>query len=368
MIVVVNIAIVIILLYATFMLFISVKTTTIVVATTSSLPHITIIVPCRNEESTIAHCLRSIAAQTIDPSFYEIIVVNDDSTDGTLQQLHALQSDIEFKIINSPSPGKKSAIEAGIEQAQFDIIYTIDADCTLHPHCIETMLQYYSCNKLQMLCGLVNFTKGNGLFGELQQAESAAIVGVSAVMLNNSLPATCNGANLMFSKQGFYEVGGYKKHKYLATGDDDLLMHDFFKQFGNKTTYCFHPFATVFTSPCPSFSDFLKQRSRWLTKSGSYSLPWNNILQLLVSLQLIAFYFLVSYLLVDFSWSIALVVCAKWLADGCVASRLRKVLNFNALTILIMPFYQLYIVPVILYAFTGRTDWKGRNSILSDFK
>ncbi|MES2616509.1 MAG: glycosyltransferase [Bacteroidota bacterium] len=362
------IAIASVLLYAAFMFFVFARTKVKHIAGSQSVPNVSIIIPCRNEENTIAHCLNSIAAQSLAADYYEIIVVNDDSNDETLKKLNSLHSTVKFKVINSQLPGKKSAIEAGIQQAQFDIIYTVDADCTLHPQCLETMVNDFHNNQFKMICGLVNFTEGNGLFGTLQQTESAAIVGISAAMLNSGLPATCNGANLMFSKQSFYESGGYSGHKHLATGDDDLLMHEFYKRFGNKVRYCFHPFATVYTAPAETFLGFLKQRSRWLTKSNQYRLPWNNVLQLMVSLHLIAFYFLLIFLLISFSWGTLFIICVKYLSDFLVAWPLKKVLKFNTLAILIIPFYQMYIGVVLLYALTGQTDWKGRRSVLSDFK
>jgi biofilm PGA synthesis N-glycosyltransferase PgaC len=224
---------------------------------------------------------------------------------------------------------------------------------------VQTMLYEFVNRDLNMLCGLVQL-QGNGLFANLQQAESAAIVGVSAVMLNEQQPCTCNGANLMFRRDVFEHVGGYEIHQHLSSGDDDLLMQQFAKLDIDKTRYLIHADAVVSTNTCPDFMSFLQQRSRWLSKRKAYLFPFNQLIQAIVVLQLIAFFCLIGLVFFPYGEYPAALILIKYLVDIHYGRRLRRVVKLRLPMILLMPFYQLYIIAVLFFAGFRKTEWKGR--------
>ena len=106
--------------------------------TTSGAPStkISVIIPVRNEEESIGDCLGDLANQDYPKELFEIIVVDDHSTDDTLKVISAYQANnikvLEFRDENVRSAFKKQAINLGIENATGDLIMTTDADCRMN--------------------------------------------------------------------------------------------------------------------------------------------------------------------------------------------------------------------------------------------
>lgn len=102
-------------------------------------PFISILVPARNEEAIVGECLSALAAQ--DYPGYEIIFINDRSTDATLAIAEAALKDCRFaRIINGAPPpagetwvGKSWALVQGAREAKGDRLLFIDADVVHHP-------------------------------------------------------------------------------------------------------------------------------------------------------------------------------------------------------------------------------------------
>jgi glycosyltransferase involved in cell wall biosynthesis len=105
---------------------------------------ITAIVPARNEEKVIAACVRSLARQ---PEIAEILVVNDQSTDGTGQVLHQLTAEIpRLRLLETHEVppgwvGKNNAVWIGAANAQSPWLLFTDADAELAPQALARALQ-----------------------------------------------------------------------------------------------------------------------------------------------------------------------------------------------------------------------------------
>ncbi len=111
---------------------------------------LSLVVPCYNEEQNIAPLFEKIQGEfqnKIDS--YELVFVNDGSTDGTLNALKQLcdSTDIPLKIVNfSRNFGKEAAIFAGLKNASGDLISLIDADLQQDPAYVVKMVQYLDEN------------------------------------------------------------------------------------------------------------------------------------------------------------------------------------------------------------------------------
>ena len=90
-----------------------------------------IIVPVYNGEVTIEKCIDSVLRQQYN--FYEIIIVNDGSTDNTLKVLSKYNNNKKIKIINKTNSGVSDARNKGIESASFDWILFLDSDDWIEP-------------------------------------------------------------------------------------------------------------------------------------------------------------------------------------------------------------------------------------------
>jgi glycosyltransferase involved in cell wall biosynthesis len=93
---------------------------------------LSIIIPVYNEEKLIVRCLNSIIKQTILKKDYEIIVVNDGSTDKTLKRIKLfseMHKEIKITIHSQENKGRAYSRDIGANLARFNIILFIDSRC-----------------------------------------------------------------------------------------------------------------------------------------------------------------------------------------------------------------------------------------------
>ncbi len=329
---------------------------------TSNNTGVSIIVPFRNEADNIVPCIEAIAQQSNCDFPFEIILVNDHSDDDSLHVIRAYQSSLDVTTITSDGEGKKAALLTGIQAAKHPVIHTIDADCRMGKQCLSAMHQVYTGGDLNMLCGLVSY-QAKGVFGSLQQAESVALVGISAFMLNSGRPATCNGANLMFSKAMFERVGGYGTDQKLSSGDDDLLMQTFATYQPDKVKYATIPTAVVYTAAETSVKAFVSQRMRWTSKRRSYKYYYNTILMLMLLSKQLVFWMAFGVATVFGSPWLYLINLVLLMSDALLYVRFRQLLPLKWYTLVLMPFYQLYIFIIPVFNLFVRNTWKGRTVV-----
>ena len=90
-------------------------------------PFVSIVVPCHNGIKTVGECLSSLARQSYPRELYEVILVDNGSTDGTCEHVRASFSWVTF--IQSSEKGSGYARNAGIREARGELILSTDSDC-----------------------------------------------------------------------------------------------------------------------------------------------------------------------------------------------------------------------------------------------
>jgi glycosyltransferase involved in cell wall biosynthesis len=120
----------------------------------SETPLISIIMPAYNAAHYIEEAIRSIQRQTY--SNWELIVINDKSTDNTvglLQSLIATTEETRIRILNTVGLRKPSAVRnVGISEAQGELLAFLDADDAYYPHTLDSMFQHFKENPQLNLC------------------------------------------------------------------------------------------------------------------------------------------------------------------------------------------------------------------------
>ena len=90
-------------------------------------PTISVIVPAYNEEVTIANCIQSLS--NLDYSKYEVIIVDDGSTDRTAEIAKRFET-LKIRVVYQENQGKANALNNGILLAKGEIVVTVDTDTT----------------------------------------------------------------------------------------------------------------------------------------------------------------------------------------------------------------------------------------------
>lgn len=106
---------------------------------------VSIIIPCRNEESFIRQCLDSIVFQDYPKEDLEVIVVDGMSEDQSRKIIEEFTKRYHFiKLLDNPKKSTPSALNIGINSARGEIIIRMDAHATYHPEYIKKCVQYLS--------------------------------------------------------------------------------------------------------------------------------------------------------------------------------------------------------------------------------
>ncbi len=234
---------------------------------------ISVIVPARNEEKNIASLLTALSKQSYSKDFFEVLVVDDFSTDATANIVRDFTTTNIFLLqpdTASEFSSKKRSIEAGIQKAKGKLIVTTDADCIPEKNWLATINDFYVQNGAAFIAAPVKFSHNSSLLQLFQSLDFLTLQGITAASVSANFHTMCNGANLAYQKQAFINVNGFEGIDKVATGDDMLLMYKIWKQQPQKVFYLKNKEAIVTTQPMLTWKDFLMQRKRWASKTLVY--------------------------------------------------------------------------------------------------
>lgn len=249
------------------------------------IPFVSIIIAARNEEKNIDSCIQSIIGQTYPQHKFELIIINDHSTDNTVPIINSfrkknivainLQDYTEDRILNSY---KKKSIETALQFAKGELIITTDADCIVPVKWLETMVAFYMEKKPVFIAAPVTFigSTSNDSFATrflkiFQSLDFMTLQGITGASVHKKFHNMCNGANLAYEKKVFYEVNGFEGIDEIASGDDMLLMHKIQKAHPGKIMFLKSTDVIVQTQSEETLKDFMNQRIRWASKADKYT-------------------------------------------------------------------------------------------------
>ena len=230
---------------------------------------VSILVPVRNEAAFVRQCLQSIKDQVYPDALLEVILIDDHSTDETLQLARQFQMDT-LSVCSLPpgKKGKKAALSLGVSEAEGELIVCTDGDCTADPYWLASIVSFYQEHQPHMICGAVQLTPVNSALSRFQALDMVGMMGITAVGVETGDIRLCNGANLAYRKEAFVEVGGYEGIDHVPSGDDVLLLNKMEERFPDKTFFLKSKHAQVYSLPAAGWNNFLKQRLRWAGKTS----------------------------------------------------------------------------------------------------
>ncbi|WP_224996375.1 glycosyltransferase [Cesiribacter sp. SM1] len=340
---------------------------------------ISLVVVVRNEAPNLPLLFRALEGQSLAPQLFELHLVDDSSTDESLQIATAFKERAAFNVnvhrlnrsaadggfVAGGSP-KKAAITQVLPHCRGNIIAVTDGDCIPGQQWLSRILSLWQQEQPCFISGPVRYVGERSLFEKMQALDFTALIGVGASMLHSGRPGMCNAANMAFSKQAFREVGGYTGNEHVPSGDDEFLLQKLAKLYPDRIAFMKAEGAVVSTGACGSWQEFVQQRKRWAGKWRLHKGIASKLPPVLVFL---------FYLLITFSYGLAFwqpaaclyilpLLLLKAVADyrflAPVLNFLKKPLSLKVFLLmeLVYPFYVLFFA---LVANTGSFTWKERN-------
>jgi cellulose synthase/poly-beta-1,6-N-acetylglucosamine synthase-like glycosyltransferase len=330
---------------------------------------VSVVVAARNEEQFIALCLDALVDQSYPKDRYELIFVNDRSTDRTAEIIESYQQKhprfIQLHMsekVTSISP-KKHALETGIRRAKGEIILTTDADCIPAKFWIQTMVNFFETD-VGLVAGF-SPTEAFGrqrLFSKLLTLDSISLAALTASSFSLGRPLTVSGRNLAYRKKVFQAVNGFQEISHHISGDDDLFLHQVAQKTNWKFRYAFDPRALVKTRIPDSCKQFAQQRIRHASKGRFYSrwlklfLAWIYLFNLLLVALLI-----ISFFSAKFFWLWLVILLIKSISEFSFLFRFARQFNYQKIfyvfpiAALLHPFY---VVVFGAWGQFGKIKWK----------
>ena len=325
-------------------------------------PFVSVIIAARDEENNIANCLTSVLRQTYPSNLFEVIVVDDNSTDNTADICKAFMERFpNLFCIAAPEnpnlPGKPNALACGIEASHGEVILITDADCTVPSTWIECTAQHYEGNI--GLIGGITLQRNANWFEGMQSLDWAFILGMAASTAGLGHQHGSIGNNLSFKRKAYDHVGGYRKLKFSVTEDYTIVQAiidsgqwDYIYPIDSKTM--------VESKPCSDWKTLLRQKQRW--GKGALDMKISGFLIMVVGFCMHISPFIMLYWgSVVLSASMLLV---KFIFDYIFLyrflKRVERISDLKWFYYFEMYFIFYVILLPFLVFFGGKVQWKGR--------
>jgi cellulose synthase/poly-beta-1,6-N-acetylglucosamine synthase-like glycosyltransferase len=226
-------------------------------------PFVSIIVPVYNEEKVVADSVKSLLE--LNYKNYEIIIVNDGSTDRTKIVAEKLvgyhkgkYGDVKVSLINKPNGGKSQALNAGIKMARAEIVLCMDGDSQLSPDSVRLAVRHFSNPEIGAVAGNVKVLNRRKFLTDLQALEyieglNLARSAQSYLRLVNIIPGPIG----LFRKKAIEEAGFYSSDTFAE--DADLTL----KILAQGWKIYYEPNSISYTEAPAKLQQLLKQRYRW---------------------------------------------------------------------------------------------------------
>jgi 1,2-diacylglycerol 3-beta-glucosyltransferase len=332
------------------------------VITEGQQPFVSIIVAARDEGSNLASCLDSVLRQSYPKSLYEIIAINDHSTDATEQICRTYsEQNANFSYVNAREDqslrGKTNALDQGIELARGEIILITDADCTVPATWVEWTARRYDDSV--GIVGGMTLQRASNWFEGMQSLDWAFLLGLAAATMSLRVPLSTIGNNLSFRKSAYNDVGGYRKIPFSVT--EDFMLFQAIVQKNRWDYICpIDPRVLVISRPCRTWQELLRQKHRWGRGGMDMKLSGLSIMAIGFGLDI----FILAAALLGGLMAASIAFALKMIGDyAFLHSVLRKQRRTDLLRF--FPWFELYFVGYVLVLpflvfFGGRVIWKGR--------
>ncbi|MES2409618.1 MAG: glycosyltransferase [Patescibacteria group bacterium] len=222
-------------------------------------PPVTILIPIWNEESTIVDTVESLLNLDYPKDKLHIMVIDDGSTDRSLEALQKFKGHPIVEVCSKPNGGKYTALNFGIEKMKTDFVGCLDADSFVDKSALKNIMRRFTDPLVMAVTPSMIVEKPSNILRKMQRAEYSygnfmrkAYGSIGAIHITP-------GPFSFFRKEVFEKIGPYK-HAH-NTEDMEMAM----RMQKNHMMIVNEPTALVFTIGPDTIKKLYKQRVRWVS-------------------------------------------------------------------------------------------------------
>lgn len=324
---------------------------------------VSILVAAKNEAQNLSQHLPYLLNQNFDQ--FEVIVINDASTDNSVDILNQIQlNHPHLKILTIPHTSnyqgqKKNALTQGIAEAKYSNLLFTDADCK--PATEEWISHMTSGleNPTELVLGYGAYKKIKGSFLNKLIRFETLLTGIQYLSYTlGKIPYMGVGRNLAYKKSLFLQ-NGFDSHAHILSGDDDLFVNQMATK--NNTSIVIHQDSFTVSEPKKSWLSWINQKRRHVSTATEYNFFHQILLTVFYFSQLLFWSLAIFLLGISFNLEIVLVaVIIRILVQILIYGRIAKKLKEGDL-ILILPILDFLLVFIQLYIFSTNLISKPKN-------
>jgi cellulose synthase/poly-beta-1,6-N-acetylglucosamine synthase-like glycosyltransferase len=230
------------------------------------LPPVAVVVPAYNEAVGIERAVRSLAVS--DYPDFEVVVVDDGSTDGTAEIAERLALE-RVRVLRKENGGKASALNAGIEATEAPVLVMVDGDTIFEPDALRLLVQRLGDPTVGAVSGNTKVGNRRSLLGRWQHIEYVMGFNLDRRLFDvlQCMP-TVPGAIGAFRRRALVDVGGVSGETLAEDTDLTLAIG----RTGRRVVFAED--AHAWTEAPSSLGDLWRQRYRW--SYGTMQAVWKH--------------------------------------------------------------------------------------------
>jgi len=289
---------------------------------------LSVIIAAKNEASNISRLFTSLEKQNYPKDKFEIIFVDDNSSDTTFSEAQKFTSLFPnlrlFKADYKKLPAKKGALDLGITESRFPFLLFTDADCVLQNGWLKTFSNKFAQN-YDVIFGLAPFAFKRSFANHFFCFENLRTTMLTFTAAQLGMPYSGASRSLGIVKETFLKLGGFNKTLQTVGGDDDLLIREAVKN-NCKIGIVTGKNSLVFTDPEENFSEYVKQKRRHTATSFHYLAKHKLFLALWHLLNILA---IDALFLIPFFPEAGFIFLSKILCDYILVYSFQKKFNYK---------------------------------------
>lgn len=186
----------------------------------SGMLQVSLIVPTYNRAQRVLGCLEAIDRQSLTTGDFEVLVVNDGSTDDTSARLRAFEPmSYELRVLDKENGGPAAARNLGIRSARADLIAFLDDDCEPDPGWLDSLVAHMRAAPDEVAgCGGLTRAAENGIVPRYLDR-----IGVLCPRVEGGTVLYLITCNAIFRREALVSVGGFDEIYRVAGGEDPEL-------------------------------------------------------------------------------------------------------------------------------------------------